>query len=255
MIRSTIARVDLNALKRNFIAVQRYLASESGRTAPAIIGVVKANAYGHRAPRVALALEDAGATMLACADIEEGIGAPAGRCACADTRVRRAQRQRSGRALRLRADAHDLYPWGRARGAGRRRTSARDHRLPPEDRHRDEPAWVSPRQSATHASELLASANLQLDAVYTHFASADVPESPVFNDQRERFEDSWRIVQELAARPEARSPQPAARLFRHASNSAALLRDSRVWYDAVRPDSFSTGSCRHHWRRRSISRR
>ena len=73
MIRSTVARVDLAALKANFTAIRSYLSGESGRTAPAIIGVVKANAYGHGAPRVALALEEAGATMLACADIEEGI--------------------------------------------------------------------------------------------------------------------------------------------------------------------------------------
>jgi alanine racemase len=75
--------------------------------------------------------------------------------------------------------------------------------------------------------ELLASANLRLDAVYTHFATADMPESPVFNDQRERFEMVWTVVQELL--------QPKARVLRHACNSAALLRDSRVWYDAVRP--------------------
>src|SRR6187549_1066224 len=81
MIRSTIARVDLNALRHNFAAIQQYLASEptprpgsgQGRTPPGIIAVVKANAYGHGAERVALALEQAGATMLACADIEEGI--------------------------------------------------------------------------------------------------------------------------------------------------------------------------------------
>ena len=35
--------------------------------------MVKANAYGHGARRVALALEAAGATMLAVADIEEGV--------------------------------------------------------------------------------------------------------------------------------------------------------------------------------------
>ena len=39
----------------------------------AIIAVVKANAYGHGASEVGLALERAGAAMLACADIEEGI--------------------------------------------------------------------------------------------------------------------------------------------------------------------------------------
>ena len=38
-----------------------------------MIAVVKANAYGHGASDVGLALERAGAAMLACADIEEGI--------------------------------------------------------------------------------------------------------------------------------------------------------------------------------------
>ena len=40
---------------------------------PAIIAVVKADGYGHGAARIALALEQAGAGMLACADVEEGV--------------------------------------------------------------------------------------------------------------------------------------------------------------------------------------
>ena len=43
------------------------------RRSPAIIAVVKANAYGHGARHVAAVLEKAGATMLAVADIEEGV--------------------------------------------------------------------------------------------------------------------------------------------------------------------------------------
>ena len=85
MIRSTVARVDLDALRRNFAAIQQFVSGRGDaphvaaasafptrRTPPGIIAVVKANAYGHGAERVALALEEAGATMLACADIEEG---------------------------------------------------------------------------------------------------------------------------------------------------------------------------------------
>src|SRR5688572_24270098 len=72
MIRSTVARVDLAALQSNFQAIQQFLSDQS-RTPPSIIAVVKANAYGHGSERVGLALEQAGATMLACADIEEGI--------------------------------------------------------------------------------------------------------------------------------------------------------------------------------------
>jgi alanine racemase len=73
--------------------------------------------------------------------------------------------------------------------------------------------------------ELLGSENLSLDAVYTHFASADVPDSPVFDEQRVRFEAALATVGELGGTPR----------LRHAANSAALLRDSRVWYDVVRP--------------------
>src|SRR4029079_419514 len=85
MVRPTVARVDLTAIEENLKAIAVFLARASAparRTsdlgpqtsdAPRIIAVVKANAYGHGAADVALALERAGAAMLACADIEEGM--------------------------------------------------------------------------------------------------------------------------------------------------------------------------------------
>jgi alanine racemase len=74
--------------------------------------------------------------------------------------------------------------------------------------------------------EVLGSANLKLEAIYTHFATADDPDLPLFNDQRIRFEQALGTVQALGA---------SETLLRHACNSAALLRDSRAWYDIVRP--------------------
>ena len=75
MVRSTVAHVDLAALKANFRAIEALLAARTppSQTPPGIIAVVKANAYGHGARHVALALEEAGAATLACADIEEGV--------------------------------------------------------------------------------------------------------------------------------------------------------------------------------------
>jgi hypothetical protein len=107
VIRQTVAHVDLGAIEANFRAIAAFLsdsppsdlaspssdlASPSSvvsspssvvssppsvlrppSSAPRIIAVVKANAYGHGASDVGLALERAGAAMLACADIEEGI--------------------------------------------------------------------------------------------------------------------------------------------------------------------------------------
>ena len=72
MIRPTVARVDLGALKSNYRTIVEHLSRESTDRAPGVIAVVKANAYGHGAGQVALALESAGADLLACADIEEG---------------------------------------------------------------------------------------------------------------------------------------------------------------------------------------
>src|SRR5205823_4280228 len=74
--------------------------------------------------------------------------------------------------------------------------------------------------------ELLASENLELRAVYTHFATADELDSPMFSEQRVRFE---------RARTEIDAMNRGARPYVHACNSAALLRDARVWYDRVRP--------------------
>ena len=239
MIRSTVARVDLAALKANFTAIRKYLSSESGRSAPAIIGVVKANAYGHGAPRVALALEEAGATMLACADIEEGI----------------VLRQAGVRvpilvfgALSV-SDLDGLFdfaltPTISTPGAARAVQAAAERRRSTIAYHLKIDTGMN-RLGFRHDNlrrtlpELLASPSLKLEAVYTHFSTADMPESPVFNTQRERFDAAWIVVEELfrsrTPSPESRIPSSESRVFRHACNSAALLRDSRVWFDAVRP--------------------
>jgi alanine racemase len=247
MIRSTVARVDLAALKSNFAAIRRYVSSEEGRTPPAIIGVVKANAYGHGAPRVALALQEAGATMLACADIEEGI----------------VLRQAGVRvpilvfgALSV-SDLDGLFdfsltPTISTPGAARAVQAAAMRRSTTIAYHLKIDTGMN-RLGFRHDNlrrtlpELLASSTLRLDAVYTHFASADVPESPVFDTQRARFDIAWSVVNELCREsriansesrfpnPEPRIPNPEPRVFRHAFNSAGLLRDSRVWFDAVRP--------------------
>src|SRR5437764_1582154 len=70
MIRPTVARIELGALQSNFRAIVDHLSHENG--APGTIAVVKANAYGHGSAQIGRALEEAGADLLACADIEEG---------------------------------------------------------------------------------------------------------------------------------------------------------------------------------------
>jgi alanine racemase len=234
VVRCTAAHVDLEATRANYRALTAYLAREAALNreadkgpvaAPGIIAVVKANAYGHGAVRIARALEEAGATWLAVADIEEGIelreaGARArilvfGALSVSDLTgvfeydlTPTIASPAAGRALQKAACARN------ARVKFHLKIDTGMHRLG--FRHENLP-WTLP--------ELLASGNLDLEAVYTHFATADEPEHPLFEQQRLNFDAACRTLESLGTRPQ----------FRHAANSAATLRDSRVWYDLVRP--------------------
>ena len=234
MVRCTTARVDLSALESNFKAIGAYLAREAGLNrgagrgpllAPGIIAVVKANAYGHGARRCAAALEAAGATMLAVADIEEGV----------DLRKSgvRAPILVFGALSVSDVDGvfdHDLTPTISSPAAGHALQVAAEKRQTKLRYHLKIDTGMN-RLGFRHDNlqrtlpPLLASANLTLDAVHTHFGTADEPGHELFETQRTRFENACRVLDELGAGPR----------LRHAANSAALLRDSRVWFDFVRP--------------------
>jgi alanine racemase len=225
MIRPTVARVDLSALKSNYRHIVERLAREQPANTPGVIAVVKANAYGHGAGEIARALEDAGADLLACADIEEG--------AALRTAGVRAGILVFG-ALSV-SDLDGLFDCrltptistpGAARAvqaaAARYRERVRYHLKIDTGMNRLGFRFDNLRRTLP---ELLASENLELDAVYTHFATADDPTSALFDQQRVRFERALGELAALGGRPR----------YRHAANSAAFLRDSRVWYDRVRP--------------------
>ena len=65
-LKRTWAEIDLDALAHNFNIIRRQVGPE-----PKLLGVVKADAYGHGAVRVAKKLEQLGASYLAVSNIEE----------------------------------------------------------------------------------------------------------------------------------------------------------------------------------------
>jgi alanine racemase len=231
VIRPTVARVDLPAIESNLRAIAAFLAPgtpstlEARPSPPSIIAVVKANAYGHGAAQVGRALERAGASMLACADIEEGI----------------VLREAGVRAPILVFGAlgvsdldglftHGLTPTISTPSAAAALQQAAARHQTVLGCHLKIDTGMN-RLGFRHDNlgrtlpDLASSRNLAIDAVYTHFATADDPESEMFGIQRERFE---RVVAGLAS-------LGITTRQRHAANSAALLRDERVWYDFVRP--------------------
>jgi alanine racemase len=222
--RPTVARIDLDAIRSNLRSIQEFLSAGSVRP-PRVIAVVKANAYGHGAAQVGLALEDAGAAMLACADIEEGVGLREagvrlpilvfGALSVSDldgifghTLTPTISTPSAARALQAAAATHGARLHCHLKiDTGMNRLGFRHDNL----RHT--------------LPEVAASGNLVIDAVYTHFATADRPDHPAFVEQRERFDAAIAVLDGLGIPVRAR----------HAANSAALLRDERVWYDLVRP--------------------
>ena len=232
MIRPTVARVDLAALRSNYRAIDARLRSERPDQPPRIIAVVKANAYGHGAGEVARALEDAGADLLACADIEEGSVLRAAGVQ-ADILVFGALSVSDLDGLFDCRLTPTISTPGAAKAvqaaAARYKQRLRYHLKIDTGMNRLGFRFDNLRRSLP---ELIASENLELAAVYTHFATADDPGSALFDQQRVRFDRALEEIDELRGERDGRQARP---FYRHASNSAALLRDSRVWFDRVRP--------------------
>lgn len=225
MIRPTTARIDLNALKSNYREIVAFVERERPEQAPRVIAVVKANAYGHGAGQVARALEECGAGLLACADIEEGAALRAAGVE-ADILVFGALSVSDLDGLFDCRLTPTISTPGAAQAvqaaAARYRQRLRYHLKLDTGMNRLGFRFDNLRRTLPG---LLASENLDLHGLYTHFATADLPDSPLFEQQRQRFERASADVEALGGRPR----------YRHAANSAALLRDSRVWYDLVRP--------------------
>jgi len=228
VIRSTVAHIDLGAIKANFRSIVAFLASrprESGAGPPRVIAVVKANAYGHGAAPVALALEQAGAGMLACADIEEAVVLRRAGVAAEILIFGALSVSDLDGLVEFRLTPTISTPTAAAaveRTARRRGVRLRYHLKIDTGMHR---LGLRFDNLARTVPGLLASPHLELAAVYTHFATADDPDHPLMDLQRGRFERACRTLREMGA----------GAAVRHAANSAALLRDPRVWYDAIRP--------------------
>ena len=223
MIRPTVAAVRLDALQHNARAVRRMLGASP--SAPGLIAVVKANAYGHGAAQAGLALEAAGVDWLACADIEEGVSLRRagvrvpilifGALSVSDldgvfddALTPTVSTPAAARALEVAAAARGAQLDCHLKiDTGMNRLGFRHDNL------------------ARTMPAVLASAHLRFTAVYSHCATADEPESSFFDDQRGAFDRAFAQLNAMGLR--------GAR--RHFANSAGMLRDSRAWYDWVRP--------------------
>jgi alanine racemase len=225
VIRQTVAQIDLGALAHNARAIRAFMAAERAGGAPALVGVVKADAYGHGAVEVARTLVGAGAAMLACADIEEGL-----------------ELREAGLAVPILVfgafslgDLDGIFdgrltptvstPMAARRlqeAAGRRGVRLRYHLGIDTGMHR---LGLRHDNLARTMPAMLGAPNLELEGVYTHFATADVPGDELFARQRRNFDTALQVLAGLGVRG----------CVKHAANGAAVLAEPSTWFDLVRP--------------------
>src|SRR3954454_12391884 len=208
MVRPTTARIDLAALRSNYRSIVESLAAERPAGTPGVIAVVKANAYGHGAGQVGRALEEAGADLLACADIEEGAALRAAGIRCEILVFGALSVSDLDGLFDCRLTPTISTP-GAAKAvqaaAARYKQRLRYHLKIDTGMNRLGFRFDNLRRTLP---ALFASENLELDAVYTHFATADEPGSEVFRLQRERFARVRGQVSGLRAGPAISAPPP-----------------------------------------------
>ena len=219
MPRPTKAEIDLVALRHNLAALR-------DRVGPRVkvMGIVKADGYGHGAVPVSRTLADAGIDMLGVAMVEEG----------AELRAAGVGLPILVMGLAPEADLADALACGLTLTVDGAATARRIERAAA---GRGAPApvhlkidtgmnrlGVRAEDAAKAAAEVAARAHLRLDGVYTHFACADRADDAVTPAQLAAFAEALEAVRAAGIEP------PLV----HAANSAALLARPETHFGMVR---------------------
>jgi len=212
------ARIDHGAVRANCARLKAELGEAE------LCAVVKADGYGHGADACAAAAIDGGATRLAVATASE-----------AEQIGRRFQHVPLLTMGALTAEEVDtvisagseLALWREdSRRLVAERARAHGHRARVHVKHDSGMGRLGNRDAGEVLELARACAedpDLELAGVWTHFATADEPDSAYFDEQLQNFD-------EVAAAVKAEHPG----VLLHAANSAAVLRDRRSHYDMAR---------------------
>jgi alanine racemase len=212
------ARIDTDAVRANCARLKAELGEAE------LCAVVKADGYGHGADACANAALAGGATRLAVAT--------AGEAEQIGRRFQHVPLLTMGALTAEEVDAvisagSELALW---REDFRRliaaRARAHGHRARVHVKFDSGMGRLGNRDAAEVlelARACAADPDLELAGVWTHFATADEPDSDFFDEQLDRFE-------EVASAVKAEHPQ----VLVHAANSAAVLRDRRSHFEMAR---------------------
>jgi alanine racemase len=218
-MRSTVATIDLDALRWNLSVIRH-------RTNGAkVLGMVKANAYGHGMIVISRALEAEGIDMLGVALVDEavelrdaGITTPIMILTPAEPHEAEAVVRHD--LVTIACDVDQVRALGAAAVAAGRRATV--HIYVDTGMHRE---GVRPEHAQAFIAAVDAIEGIDASGICTHFATSDDPQSPFLSEQRDRFEA---LVEGLRARGRTFSSV-------HMANTGAIWNDARTHATMVRP--------------------
>jgi alanine racemase len=220
-LRATRAVVDLDAIETNVRVLRRAITPQTE-----LLAVVKADAYGHGASEVARAVLAAGASRLGVATINEaralrggGVSAPIlvlGAIAAGESDA--------ACQLGLELTIGDAALLGAVQRAVRFIQPNEPLRVHVKIDTGLRRYGVDPAEALEIAQRVAADPYLRLEAICTHFASADEPAEPFTGGQLASF---MRVAMAI--------DEAGIRTRRHVANSAGILTGRGVDLDLVRP--------------------
>lgn len=216
--RATHAEIDLQAFRHNFLNLRKYLGPETK-----IMAVVKADAYGHGAVPCARMAVDSGADYLGAGVIEEGIEFRENGLAAPILILGSIFPDEAEDLVR-----HDLatilctLPLALALSneAAKQNKTVSVHIKIDTGMNR---LGVSPEKLPELLDQIRNLPNLKIDAVSTHFASADEEDLSITRTQLEKFQKALTLLKKDGV--------PMV----HCANSSALFKFPESRFDMVRP--------------------
>ena len=215
ILRTAWVEIDGTRLRDNIRAVQQRVGSSR------IIGVAKANAYGHGAKEVAQAYMDCGVDMLAVATLAEAkelMGLIPEELARAAVRLN---------VVPLISELREAEVYSRIGSEEKRNISL----MITVDTGMGRIGFLPDETSVREVKKIPELPNVSVFGLMTHFSSADLEDLTYTYLQKERFD--W-FYEQLT---KAGVPIP----LRTAANSPSIFRLPEVFYEAVRPGTIVWG--------------
>ncbi|MBC7082308.1 MAG: alanine racemase [Firmicutes bacterium] len=218
--RPTVAEVDLASIGRNIAAIRRRIGP-----GPEIMAVVKADAYGHGAVQVATTALTSGATWLGVALVEEGVVLRKSGIIAPILVFGQLFPSQARRALRYSLSCTvSTYEFAEALSVAATQEGKKGKCHIKVDTGMGR-IGVLPRQAASFVRRVAMLPNVEVEGIYTHFATADADDKSFAREQLSRFMEVIETLRTMGVQIQ----------FRHAANSAACVEMPEARLDLVRP--------------------